>query len=306
MIGYSAISDILRKVFRVTESRNHFFHGNYFVKLFDSSEEAEQEYFSLSKIRDSDPHSFRVPKAYTLFEKGTRAVIIMERVTATPLQPFINRYLVSKEEHALQLFYSLGQSLKEFHDLSLEGLSRPLVPSTQAALQRDINKLWRDDPFEKACDRIFLSELDSRLFRTATLHGEAYFTHFLFSKETKKFIVFDLHDMCKGPAFFDLATFTVSLYMSLLLLPLSPKKLISLRNTFLAGYFDEDPPLTSLKLAELYILLRELYKLLRIAERSDSFKSVVQARLKIRKVSAAIQDCLQLLPITNEQRSLPI
>ncbi len=208
----------------------------------------------------------------------------MERVEATGLQYFVNRYLLFQDPHSLEVMYLLGKSLKEFHDLPIKGFPEGDFPASQDSLKEELTQMEVDLPLN--------SKLDSRIFRKVNLHGESYFTHFLFSEKTRKFIFFDLHNSSRGPALFDMATFTVSLYTSLLLLPFPLKNITPLRNAFLAGYFPKDPPIASLKVAEMFVLLRELNKLFRLLEHAESLKVSVRTSLKLKKVKRAIQHCL--------------
>lgn len=273
---------IRNNLFRTTKGRKFSKCGNRFLKFYDDPSQARYEYRVLRKIRRAVPKTFTVPKPLKLIKD--RTVLVMECIKDDELQSSINKFLLFNDESALRVFHSLGNAFRELHTLSLNGLRNSTLPSSEVEIKGEIKKLAKKISVIDILDinrksNAIDCEVDERLFEIVNLHGESYFSHIMISN--RKFVFLDLHRACRGPAFYDLATFTVSLYGSLLLPAISITNLNLLVNAFWRGYFKDSVHEESIRLVELYVILLVLQDML-LDRRS--FKSKMVNSLKIRKL----------------------
>jgi hypothetical protein len=108
-------------------------------------------------------------------------------------------------------------------------------------------------------------------------------------------IVFiDLHNAQKGPLYFDLAMFNISLYSSLMFLHWNPKVFTPLTRAFLFGYlgWNDDYFITSLSLAELYIALREILSHAHTLRVEESLVRSIPSLFKIKRFKSIIKEVI--------------
>jgi hypothetical protein len=133
------------------------------------------------------------------------------------------------------------------------------------------------------------------LFNLVSLHGEMYFTHVLLCKDGT--IVFvDFHNMQKGPVYYDLAMFAISLYGSTLFMPWSPVRLLPLIKAFLMGYFGKNlnhKLYKTFALAQLYIILKEIWNYMKALDSKESILKVkLPSVIKIKRLKKALKEAI--------------
>lgn len=276
--------------------------GDFFIKKYVDRHECEYEYAMLRKIIDIHPANFLVPKVFKTYVNSSGFFIIMERIKGSYLKNYIVNYLLLRENKALEVFTDLGSALREFHRSPLEGLHPCSLPNSCRKVKLEISMLSErlatshiiSNELKKAIlDYIGrINNMDDEIFGCVNLHGEFYFTHIILSKD--KFVFVDFHDACRGPAYFDLAMLSTSLYVSLTLPFYTPRQLAPLINAFLKGYCRKclnNKMFELIKLGELYVILREILKYSR-ALQTSSFMNKLLATLKIKRLKTAIEEVI--------------
>jgi len=138
-----------------------------------------------------------------------------------------------------------------------------------------------------------MDHANDKIFTAVNLHGEFYFTHIILSKE--KCIFVDFHNALRGPSYFDMAMLSTSLYVSLTLPFRTPKQLEPLIEAFLTGYYGKDLDneiISSMKLAELYVTLREISTYTRTLYSKNSSATNLLIILKIKRLKTAIKEVI--------------
>ena len=265
---YDFINNLRYKI-RPSTGRDIIKIGKFIVKIHSDLHEAFYEYQNLTEIALSRPKLFKVPNAVRLMNGQGVGAIIMEYVPGHNLDNYILDYLLRENMNITKIFYKIGKALREFHNLKLNDLKNSSLPVTELDLKSEITKLSKDLVEvglinEELLDEIFSAikkvRVDDKIFTKVNLHGEFYFTHVMLHNGEIVFV--DLHNVQRGPLYFDVAMFNISLYSSLMFLPWKPKDFIPLIRAFLLGYlgWNDDYFIKSLSLAELYIILREILK----------------------------------------------
>jgi len=265
--------------------------GSYVTKSFENHNEGMYEYNLLMEISSSNSQRFSVPKPLSIIRIHGKTLLFMERVSGRSLDSYIFKALLTRDLKVLRTFYRLGAALREFHELNLNGLRECQLPSSSSQVKTEIiSNITRSSIF----DHKLISLIDSKdayvsdkIFSEVTMHGEFYFTHILISSKNDKFIFFDFHKSCKGPAYFDLAMFAVSLYVSLPLFIFPIKSFSPLVEAFLKGYYRENYDiklLNSFKLALLYVALREIQECSKILRTKQSRITKLITLLKMQRL----------------------
>ncbi|HKZ95137.1 MAG TPA: phosphotransferase [Candidatus Bathyarchaeia archaeon] len=278
-----------RTLFRAHEGRWYSRSERYFLKVYDSHDAAERERLVLNAIKNMQPQTFDVPQTLNLVEKGEQSAILMEYVKGNELEPSTHSFLMFGTSETLNTFFHLGHALREFHDIipitlhsNITTSKKSLVDSVKEMVNtlRDYGVLSPDDT--STILQVMKSvDICENVLRVVRLHGEAYFTHMRFSDNI--FIFLDLEKSFEGPAYYDLATFLVSMYASVLVSKRSMQRLALLRNAFLRGYFGSDVPSASLRIAELSVILQEILKLHMSSKVDLSIRVRLLCRLKLRR-----------------------
>jgi len=304
----SALLGNMILLFKPYTGRKTFRVGNLFVKSYNSEDECMYEWHVLSKMSRARSALFRVPDVFRVAHAGNSCAIIMEFVKGIPLQNSIEKFILYSDLSTIKIFFRLGKALKELHSLNLEGLHPCAYPSSLEALKLGVVKL-AEISMETGILGIPLGEeildainrvnyIDERIFTPSNIHGEFYFTHVVTSGD--KFVFFDFHNACRGPSYFDIGMFITSLYVSLTLPYRTPKLFEPLVKALLLGYYGEDlanETLHSVKVAELYVALRELLSYMRTFYSENSPPVRIQAVLKAQRLIETIRNFI-LPPIT--------
>jgi hypothetical protein len=291
----------LRYQIRPSTGRNVIKIGKFVVKVHRDLHEAFYEYQNLTEIALSRPKLFKVPNAITLVKGQGVGAIIMEYVPGHNLDNYVLDYLLRRNMNITKIFYKIGKVLREFHNLKLNNLKNSSLPVTDLDLKSEIMKLSKDlvevglineELFDKIFSAIKKVRVDDKIFAKVNLHGEFYFTHVMLHNGEIVFI--DLHNMQRGPLYFDVAMFNISLYSSLMFLPWNPKSLIPLTRAFLIGYlgWNDDYFIMSLSLAELYIALREILSHVRMLCVEESLVRSISSLFKIEKFKSIIKEVI--------------
>jgi len=256
----------LRSEFK-EETKKYLRSKDIFLKIYGSYHLAEHEHRIMASIGEANPLSFRVPKFHKLIRSATtgRTIGIMELVKEQPLELFIYRFILFRDVRGINVFYRFGEALHELHDLNFKAPVNNNIPCSKQDLLNEMRKYVKTLNHLGVIDSSVLrfikeeQNIDNRIMRVVDLYGETYFPHIKVSNG--EFVFLDMEDSCHGAAYHDLATFNVSLYTSLLIPNHFMSRLGELRQAFLNGYFGEKIPIKSIKMAELYVLLREMNKL---------------------------------------------
>jgi len=288
-------------LFKPYTGRKTFSVGNIFVKLYDSVDECMYEWHVLSNISRARSSLLRVPGVFRVIRIGNSCAIIMEFMRGIPLRKFIEKFIFYNDFDAIKIFFRLGKALKELHSLNLESLHPCTYPSSLETLKREIVKLAKilieldvldvtlGEKILDVIDRV--NHIDERIFTPSNIHGESYFIHIVTSGD--KFVFFDFHNACKGPSYFDIAMFITSLYVSLTLPYRTPRQLGPLINALLLGYYGEsltDEALHWVKIAELYVALREILSYMRTFYSENLLPVRIQAILKAQRLIETIRN----------------
>jgi aminoglycoside phosphotransferase len=296
------LSNLLRFKFKASTGRNIIKIGKYIIKLYENVDECAYEYEVLTKIALSDPVTFKVPKVYKLFKIQDNSALIMERIAGYYLENYILDFLLHNDPKAVRIFYLLGKAIRELHILDLDGLRSSFLPSSRSELKNKVVELSKKLAASEIIDnRLINAILDdlkkadatSKIFLTVNLHGELYFTHILV--QNSKFILLDLHNMQRGPSYFDLAMLAVSLYVSLAFSFFTLKQITPLIEAFLTGYYGKDldaETFSSMKLAELYVALREILTYARNLYSKSPPAMRLLTTLKIKRLKTAIKEVI--------------
>ncbi|MEM2294523.1 MAG: aminoglycoside phosphotransferase family protein [Nitrososphaerota archaeon] len=298
-----SLRDLFRLNFRFHTGRETYRTGDFFVKRYTNELEGVYEYNVLEKITDAHPISFRVPKVFKVYRDSSGFLIIMEKVKGTPLENYIVRYLLFEENRALKVFNGLGKALRELHYSPLKGLRKGFFPNSYQEIKLEIFNISRRlvalHVLSKKLMNTILdaveetSSIDDEIFAEVNLHGEFYFTHIILSEG--KYVFLDFHNACKGPAYFDLAMLSISLYVSITLPYLNPLRLTPLISTFLTGYYGKrlnEEMIKSIKLAELYVALREILTYSKALYDNSSLINKLSITLKIKRLKTAIKEVI--------------
>jgi len=294
--------ELLRLTFKTSTGRNIIKIYDYIVKTYNDADESAYEYSVLSNIALSKPVTFRVPRVFKLFKTQSCSTLIMEYVAGRRLDNYILDFLLRGNSDTFKIFYRLGKAVRELHNIDLDGLRSSLLPSSCSELRDEIAKLskrlvaWRliDHKLSNAIlnsrEKVDLSD---EIFFPASLHGELYFTHILLQDD--KIILLDFHNAQRGSSYFDLAMLSTSLYVSLTFPPKTLKRLTTLMEAFLRGYYGKNlnaDLLRSMKLAELYVALREIliYGRALCVENSPAIRLINM--LKIKRLKGAIKETI--------------
>jgi len=293
----------LRYKIRPLTGRNVIKIGKFVVKIHRDLHEAFYEYQNLTEIALSRPKLFKTPNAIKLVKGQGVGAIIMEYIPGHNLDNYVLDYLLRENMSITKIFYKIGKALRELHNLKLNYLKNSSLPATDLDLKSEIEKLSKDlvevglineELFDEILSVIKMVRVDNKIFARASLHGEFYFTHVMLHNGEIVFI--DLHNAQRGPLYFDLAMFNVSLYSSLMFLPWNPKSLIPLTRAFLLGYLgqNDDYFIKSLGLAELYIALREILSHVHALYTEKSFIRSLLSVFKIRRFKSIIDEVILL------------
>ncbi|MEM3980792.1 MAG: phosphotransferase, partial [Ignisphaera sp.] len=211
--------------------------------------------------------------------------------------------LLFGEDKALEIFNGLGRALRELHYSPLRGLRNGFFPDSHQKIRLEISSTSRKlaalhvlnnklmNTIHDAVEET--SSIDDEIFANVNLHGEFYFTHIILSEG--KYAFLDFHNACKGPAYFDLAMLSISLYVSITLPYLNPLRLTPLISTFLAGYYGKrlnKEMIKSIKLAELYVALREILTQSKALYDNSSLINKLPITLKINRLKTAIKEVI--------------
>lgn len=289
----------LRSKFKILTVRNVSRINNHVIKVYENYKEGAYEHNVLMKILSADPTTFLVPKVSKMVRSSDDTFLVMEYIRGHQLENFIVKFLLFKDPEALRTFQVNGRAIRELHTLNLNGLYNSSFPSSHSEIKAEITKLSKRLAISGVLDRKFVAtildvvkeaDVDDKIFSNVNLHGELYFIHILMSNG--KPTLLDFHNACKGPSYYDLAMLSVSLYVSLLLPFYSAKQLIPLTDAFLAGYYGrgcKDKLLKSVKLAELYITLREILVEMRNLHSESSPITKLMTMFKMGRLKTAIE-----------------
>jgi Ser/Thr protein kinase RdoA (MazF antagonist) len=223
----------------------------------------------------------------------------MEYVAGRRLDNYILDFLLYNNLDAVRIFYWLGKAVRELHNLDIGGLRNSFFPLSRFELKDEIVKLSKklvalkiiDDNILGAISGILKKvDIADEIFFNVNLHGEFYFTHILV--QDNRIILLDFHNAQRGPSYFDLAMLSTSLYVSLAFPSKTLKRFTPLIEAFLRGYYGKDlnaEIIKSIKLAELYVVLREILVYARALYNEDSLITRFLTILKIRRLKAAIK-----------------
>ena len=291
----------LRYQIRPSTGRDVIKIGKFVTKMYDDLHEASYEYQNLTEIALSRPKLFKVPNAIRLVKGQSVGAIIMEYIPGYNLDNYILDYLLRRNMNITKIFYKIGKALREFHNLKLNDLKNSSLPTTDLDLKSEIAKLSKDlvevglineELFDEILSAIKKVRVDDKIFARVNLHGEFYFTHVMLHNGEIVFI--DLHNAQKGPLYFDLAMFNISLYSSLMFLHWNPKDFTPLTRAFLFGYlgWNDDYFITSLSLAELYIALREILSHAHTLRVEESLVRSIPSLFKIKRFKSIIKEVI--------------
>jgi len=183
----------------------------------------------------------------------------------------------------------------------LNDLKNSSLPVTELDLKSKITKLSKDlvevglineELFDEIFSAIKKVRVDDKIFARVSLNGEFYFTHVML--HIGEIVFIDLHNAQKGPLYFDLAMFNISLYSSLMFLHWNPKVFTPLTRAFLFGYlgWNDDYFITSLSLAELYIALREILSHAHTLRVEESLVRSIPSLFKIKRFKSIIKEVI--------------
>ena len=294
--------ELLRLKFKTSTGRSIIKIHEYIVKTYNDADECAYECSMLSSIALSKPITFRVPKVFKLLKIQGRSALIMEYIAGHRLDKYILDFLLCGNSNAVKIFYRLGKAVKELHNLDLEGLRGSSLPSSCPKLKDEIIELSKRLVTWRLIDHKLLNTilnslekvvLTDEIFLPTSLHGELYFTHIVLQDD--KFILLDFHNAQRGPSYFDLAMLSISLYVSLTFTFCTLKRFTPLIEAFLTGYYEKGlntETIKSVKLAELYMALREILTYARAlcAENSPTTRLIIA--LKIRRLRVAIKEVI--------------
>jgi hypothetical protein len=301
------LPELLRLKFKTSTGRNVIkiqkcARAKYIIKTYNDTDESTYEYGVLSNIALSKPITFRVPRVFKLLKTQSRSTLIMEYVAGHRLDNYILDFLLRGNSDAFKIFYWLGKAVRELHNLDIGGLRNSFFPLSRFELKDEIVKLSKKLVALKIIDDNILGvisgilkkvDIADEIFFNVNLHGEFYFTHILVQDNTV--ILLDFHNAQRGPSYFDLAMLSTSLYVSLVFPSKTLKRFTPLIEAFLRGYYGKDlnaEIIKSIKLAELYVILREILAYARALYVEDSLVTRFLTILKIKRLKAAIKEAI--------------
>jgi hypothetical protein len=275
----------------------------YFVKLYSDVAEAYYEYSVLLKILSCNPRLFKVPKVFRLtMLPNKRVAIVMEYIHGRLLDIAILAFLFNHNFEVLGIFNRIGKALRELHQLPLTGLKSSELPSSNKIFIKELKmlidngmklRLFNAGEYHFIIHVIESLEIVEEFFTTTNLHGEMYFTHILLQRDGSMVFV-DFHNVQKGPLYYDLAMFAISLYSSILFMPWNPKRLAPLMKAFLTGYFRKHLNtryIKSFAVVQLYAILRELQKYLEMSSSRESvIKVAIPSKIKMKRLRRALKE----------------
>jgi len=294
--------ELLRSKFKVPTGRSIIKIGGHVIKMYNDANECAYEYGVLSEVDLSNPITFKVPKVFKLLKIRAHSALIMECVTGHNLDNYILDFLLHKNSDAVRIFYKLGRTIRELHNLNLSGLHNSCLPSSCPELKQGIVELSKklvalkiidNNLFSAISDVLKKADAVDKIFLPRNLHGELYFTHILVQDNT--IVLFDLHNAQRGASYFDLAMLSISLYVSLTFPPQALKRFTPLIEALLKGYYGKDlnaEIIKSMKLAELYIALREILVYARTLHAKVSLITSFLTMLKIKRLKVAIKEVI--------------
>jgi len=291
----------LRYRIRPSTGRDVIKIGKFVVKTHNDLHEVSYEYQNLTEIALLRPKLFKVPNAIGLMKGQGVGAIIMEYIPGHNLDNYILDYLLRRNMNITKIFYKIGKALREFHNLKLNYLKNSSLPVTELDLKSKITKLSKDlvevglineELFDEIFSAIKKVRVDDKIFTRVNLHGEFYFTHIMLHNGEIVFI--DLHNVQRGPLYFDVAMFNISLYSSLMFLLWKPKDIIPLTRAFLLGYLGQNDNyfIMSLSLAELYIALREILSHVHMLRVEESLVRSIPSLFKIERFKSIIKEVI--------------
>jgi hypothetical protein len=294
--------ELLRLKFKISTGRNIIKIQGYIIKIYNDADECTYEHGVLSNIALSKPIIFKVPKIFKLLKTQSYSALIMEHIVGHRLDDYILDFLLYGNSDAVKIFYQLGKAVRELHIMNLDGLRNSSLPQSCSELKNEIVELskrlvtWRTIDhklFNTILNYLEKVDLTYEIFLSVSLHGELYLTHILV--QDGKLILLDFHNAMRGPSYFDLAMFSISLYDSLAFAFCNLKRFTILIEAFLAGYYGKSLNsviIRSLKLAELYIALREILKYTKTLYTESSLVIRLILMIKIRRLKKAIKEVI--------------
>jgi hypothetical protein len=235
--------------------------------------------------------SLLAPKPLGIIRIGDKNGLIMEYLYGNNLDLLIIRSLFSYRPKDIKIFYDLGRVLRKFHETNLSMLRQYSHAKSKSEMRSQVNKLGNllrtihfiDDPTYFALKEYIDSlSIDDELFKEVTVHGEFYYTHIKISEE--KFAFFDFHRACRGPSYYDLASFVISLYLSTISMPFRLKSFLKIINPFLMGYYGKKYSISvveSFRISTVYVTMLNIFEMLNDLRYSSIFpKMVLVIKLK--------------------------
>jgi len=292
----------LRLKFKALTGRSLIKLEKYIVKMYNDATESQYEYNVLSEIAHSNPITFRAPRVVKLIRTQSTNALIMEHVTGRNLDSYLWDFLLYNDREAVKVFFRLGKAIRELHSFNLSGLRNSHFPSSCSELKDRIRELYKKLLALRLVDSNLCNTISevlekanaaNKIFSPVNLHGELYFTHILM--QDKRIVLLDFHNAQKGPSYFDLAMLSISLYVSLIFPFQTLRRFATLLEAFLKGYYGKDlnaEIVNSIKLAELYLALREILVYARTLHAENSLTTTLVTTLKIRRLKAAIKETI--------------
>lgn len=274
--------------------------NGFFVKEYEDVNECMYEYTVLQGIATANPSAFLVPKVFRVNVSSRRSYIVMERIYGYSFQDLIIKFLLFRKSDAIRIFNDLGRALRELHYINIRNLRKCLLPDSLQKIKLEIHSLSEKLEKLRVLDYKFrnrmldaveeITYVTNEIFTNVNLHGEFYFTHIILSNG--KYVFLDFHRTCRGPSYFDLAMLSTSLYTSITLPYLDPSQLIPLLYSFLTGYYGRGVDvklIKSMKIAELYVTLREILLYAGLLYTRNPWLMKLTAMLKIKRLKTAIE-----------------
>lgn len=298
---------------KIEKKRLTYRHGNLFVKCYLNSGDCLPEYnvlMELSKNVSTFVYLY-VPKPYFVLNDKSSCYIFMERVEGTPLKTIIVKSLLSKGLNIIEGYLNLlSNALRELHSVPNIDVPECYLPKSISEAVKRANRIilklmelgvlnprdveLLEKAFNRGLSRNFDCSVHTRIFNTAILHGEFYFTHIIIDKGRNKVVFVDFQKCCLGPVYYDLTMFGISLYVSLTLPYISFSEIIAYERILWSSYFKGlTRELYSLmKLLQLYVALRELYIYHSYSRLSRSRVNRIVAKIKAKKLRKAIESAI--------------
>lgn len=265
--------------------------GDKVLKFYSDRREARREYKNLEfihKCSKSGDLGFSVPKPLLIKESDeiNRPVLIETKLSGKNLRIYLMPYILTgRKKIVVNIFRKIGYGLKKFHNSPVNGVKKKKLPTSTEKIiisledlvrrlsRRGIIKRYTFDKIRS----INIPNFDLKLNQEVLNHGEFYFTHLLY--KNGKLGLVDFTEVGKGPRYFDLSSFTCSIYRTFLPMNLNTRDLLA--KEFLKGYFGEldEDTLVSIRLTQLYVLLFYTESFLRRLEYSKRSRIAVSIRI---------------------------